>query len=62
MLVLGLPCIFLGFLTHKLLRHVTGRAFCGINRGNRCSYSSFSLSHLLSRYGHRLWLPKPYLC
>jgi hypothetical protein len=50
----GLPYIYVGFLTHKLLKCFTGRAICGMNRGNRCSYSSFPLSHLLPRYGHRL--------
>jgi hypothetical protein len=50
------------FLTQELLKGFTSKAICGMNRGNRCSYSSFSLSHQLPRYGHRLWLPKPYLC
>ncbi len=42
---LCLPHNILGFLTHRLLKSFTGRAICGMNRGNRCSYSSFPFPH-----------------
>jgi hypothetical protein len=35
--------IFLGFLNHGLLKSFTATPICGINRGNRCSYSSFPI-------------------
>src|SRR5215217_1237388 len=57
----GLPHNILGFLTPRLLRSFTIAAICGMNRGNQCPYPPF-LFPLLPRYGHRLWLPKPYLC
>jgi hypothetical protein len=37
----GLHYVFVGFLNHRLLNTFTDAAICGMNRGNRCSYSSF---------------------
>jgi len=57
--MVDLAYMLLVFLPHSLLRSFTVAALCGMNRANRCSYL---LSLLFPRYGHRLWLPKPYLC
>jgi hypothetical protein len=60
--VLGLAYIFLAISTHLLLKSFTFISMCGMNQGLTSVRILLSLSHLLPRYGHWLWLFAPYSC
>jgi hypothetical protein len=58
---LGLAYIFLAILTHLLLKRFTFMSMCGMNQGLTSVRILLSFP-TITRYGHWLWLPKPYLC
>src|SRR5919112_789585 len=59
---LGLSYIVVAVSTQLLLKSFTFTSMCGMNQDLTSVRILLSLSPLLPRYGHWLWLTKPYPC